>query len=157
MIKRPETPQFKWNQCDVVIISHVNGVVSWTVFFHRHGCFWLSYYLWEILFSLFVQILSLLSVLSFDVVLTSSYCISLVKFSDKYKEWLEVFSNLLILNLSWTIRSESHIDFCTQSVIMTLGGDITKGALKFRKMIEFQSSWIAMNCQWIVYSYTKSA
>ena len=37
------------------------------------------------------------------------------------------------------------------------GGDITNGALKLRKMIEFQISWIAMNCQWIVYSYTKSA
>ena len=58
-----------------------------------------------------------------------------------------MFSNLLILNLSWTITSESHIDFRAQSVIMTLGvggdgegGDITNGALKLRKMIEFQSS-----------------
>ena len=67
-----------------------------------------------------------------------------------------MFLNLLILNLSWTIRSESHIDFRTQSVIMTLGwgwegggegGDITNCALELRKMIEFQSSGIAMNCQ----------
>ena len=27
----------------------------------------------------------------------------------------------------------------------------------FRKIIEFQSSWIFINCQWAVYSYTKSA
>ena len=77
--------------------------------------------MWEILFLLFFQIWSLPSVLLFDVVLISSYCISLVNFWDKFKEWLEVFSNLLILNLSWTIRSESHIDFRTESVIMTLG------------------------------------
>ena len=74
--------------------------------------------MWEILFLLFFQIYR---VLSFDLVLISSYCISFVNFWDKFKEWLEVFSNLLILNLSWTIRSESHIDFRTQSVIMTLG------------------------------------
>ena len=34
---------------------------------------------------------------------------------------------------------------------------ITNDVLKFRKIIEFQSSWIAMSCQWIVYSYTKNA
>ena len=36
-------------------------------------------------------------------------------------------------------------------------GPITDDVLKFIKTIEFQSSWIVMNCQWIVYSYTKSA
>ena len=41
---------------------------------------------------------------------------------------------------------------------MTLGGDerdITNDVLKFWKIIDFQSSSIVMNCQWIVYSYTK--
>ena len=86
--------------------------------------------MWEILFLLFFQIWSLPSVLSFDVVLISSYCISLVNFWDKFKEWLEVFSNLLILNLSWTIRSESHIDFRRESVIMTLGwGSMGSGGI----------------------------
>ena len=36
------------------------------------------------------------------------------------------------------------------------GGAITNDALKFGKIIEFESSWIVMNCQWIVYSYIKS-
>ena len=42
-------------------------------------------------------------------------------------------------------------------VVAGVGGAITNDALNFRKSIKFQSSWIVMNCQWIVYSYTKSA
>ena len=43
------------------------------------------------------------------------------------------------------IRGESHIDFRTQSVIMSLGGGrgggaITNDVLNFRKIIKFQSS-----------------
>ena len=53
-------------------------------------------------------------------------------------------------------RDESHIDFRTQSVIMTLGGGIgggaiTNGVMKFRKIIEFQSSEIVMNCFYNIY------
>ena len=33
---------------------------------------------------------------------------------------------------------------------------ITNDVLKFRKIIEFQSSWTVMNCQWIVYSAKSS-
>ena len=42
------------------------------------------------------------------------------------------------------VRVESHIDFPTQCLIMTLasGGAITNDNLKFRKVIEFQSSCI---------------
>ena len=52
-------------------------------------------------------------------------------------------------------RGESHIYFRTQRVIMTLAGwrTITNDVLKFRKIIEFQSLWIVMNCQWIVYLF----
>ena len=58
--------------------------------------------------------------------------------------------------------AKSHIDFHTQTVIMTLGGwagEVVGGAaisndvLKFRKIIEFQSSWIVMSCQGIVMVY----
>ena len=50
-----------------------------------------------------------------------------------------------------TIKSESHIYFFTQCVIMTLSGGgggeggeaITNNVLKFRKVIEFESSCIA--------------
>ena len=49
------------------------------------------------------------------------------------------------------VRGESHIYFCVQCVKMTLGGGvwgvITNDVLKFRKIIDFQSSWIVMNCQ----------
>ena len=45
---------------------------------------------------------------------------------------------------------ESQIDFRTQCVIMTdSAGGLT--LMKFRKILEFQSSWIVMNCQWILY------
>ena len=37
------------------------------------------------------------------------------------------------------LRGESHIDFRTQCVIMT-DGALTNDVLKFRKIIEFQSS-----------------
>ena len=68
---------------------------------------------------------------------------------------------LKILNLiisDFWVRDESHIDFCKQSVTMTQegGGAITNDVSKFGKIIEFQSSWIVMNCQEIWYSYTKS-
>ena len=44
-----------------------------------------------------------------------------------------------------SLRGESHIDFCTQCVIITLEGGggvkiITNDVLEFRKIIEFQSS-----------------
>ena len=47
---------------------------------------------------------------------------------------------------------ESHVDFCTQGVIMTLAGCwehwfINNDVLKFRKILKFQSSCIVMNCQ----------
>ena len=44
------------------------------------------------------------------------------------------------------LRDESHIDFRTQCVIMTLAGGriIANDALKKRKVIEIQSSWIAI-------------
>ena len=34
---------------------------------------------------------------------------------------------------------------------------VTNDIFKFREIVEFQSSWIVMDCQWIAYSYTKSA
>ena len=46
------------------------------------------------------------------------------------------------------LRGKSHIEFRTQCVIMTLAGSnrggeaITNGALKFTKIIEFESSCI---------------
>ena len=46
------------------------------------------------------------------------------------------------------LRGKSHIEFRTQCVIMTLAGGnrggeaITNGALKFTKIIEFESSCI---------------
>ena len=45
------------------------------------------------------------------------------------------------------IRGQSHIDFRTQCVIMTLtgGGAITNDVLKFRKDIEFDSSCIVIH------------
>ena len=49
------------------------------------------------------------------------------------------------------LRGEPHIGFRTQSDIVTLeggAGAVTDEALKFRKIIEFESSWIVMNCQW---------
>ena len=43
-------------------------------------------------------------------------------------------------------RGASHIDFRTQCVIMTLagGGTVTNDVLKFRKVIEFESSCIVI-------------
>ena len=50
-----------------------------------------------------------------------------------------------------SVSVESHIDFRRQSVIIALKGGrwgvITNGALKFRKIIEFQSLLIFMDCQ----------
>ena len=61
-------------------------------------------------------------------------------------------------NIMWLIRGESHIEFRTQCVIMTLGvGGGGLSLMSFREIIEFQGSYIAMNCQWIVFLYTKSA
>ena len=44
------------------------------------------------------------------------------------------------------LRGESHIDFHTQCFIMTLviEGAITNDVLKFKKVIEFQNSCIAI-------------
>ena len=36
------------------------------------------------------------------------------------------------------------------------GENITNDVLKFRRIIEFQSSWTILKCQWIAHSYTKS-
>ena len=67
-------------------------------------------------------------------------------------------TNKTSLNNILYVRGESRIDFCRQSHNEGGGGGgITNDVLKFRKIIEFQSSWIAMSCQWIVYSYTKNA
>ena len=57
------------------------------------------------------------------------------------------------ISFSLGLKGEPHIDFRMQCVIVTLTGRgaITNGIFKFRKVIEFQSSWIAINCQWIVY------
>ena len=77
-----------------------------------------------------------------------------LEFLSIFKE----FKSLLSSDIPWRInyiqafafwmnslRGESHIDFRTQSVIMTLrGGAITNDILKFGKIIEFQSSWIAI-------------
>ena len=43
-------------------------------------------------------------------------------------------------------KGESHIDFRTQCVIITLEGgkSISKDILKFRKFMEFQNSWIVI-------------
>ena len=52
------------------------------------------------------------------------------------------------------LRGESHIDFHEQSVIMTFGGwGISNDVLKFKKYIDFQNLWIAMNFQWIVHLF----
>ena len=57
--------------------------------------------------------------------------------------------------LETCLRGESHIDFCTKSVIMTLWGrwvwDLSLWCFDIQKKL----SWIRMNCQWIVYSYTR--
>ena len=48
------------------------------------------------------------------------------------------------------LRGEPHIGFRTQSDIVTVeggGGAVTDEVLKFRKIIEFESSRIVMNCQ----------
>ena len=59
-----------------------------------------------------------------------------------------VCPNTLSENLSKNVklRGESHIDFRSQRFIMMLvdGGPITNGTLKFRKVIEFESSCIVI-------------
>ena len=69
--------------------------------------------------------------------------------THRARQYIRQYIGLLIL-----LRGESHIDFRTQSVLMTLGvvgggggvagvgggGAITNDALNFRKSIKFQSS-----------------
>ena len=67
--------------------------------------------------------------------------------THRTRQYIRQCIGLLIL-----LRGESHIDFRTQSVLMTLGvvggggvvagveGAITNDALNFRKSITFQSS-----------------
>ena len=49
------------------------------------------------------------------------------------------------------VNGESHIDFCRQCVIIRLavGGTITNDVLKFRKIIEFQSSCITISFSYV--------
>ena len=63
-------------------------------------------------------------------------------------EWLVSFSISTRFRakfkLIFVLRGESHIDFRTQCVIVTLvgGGVIANDVLIMRKVIEFQNSWI---------------
>ena len=71
------------------------------------------------------------------------------------------FLNQTEFNISFR-KDEIHdewicVDFFNFSRFSFRYGTITNDVLKFRKVIEFQSSWIVMNCQSIVYSCTKSA
>ena len=54
--------------------------------------------------------------------------------------------------LETCLRGESHIDFCTKSVIITLWG---RWVWDLSLMMFWYSKKIIMNCQWIVYSYTR--
>ena len=51
---------------------------------------------------------------------------------------------------NYSSKGKSHIDFRTQHIIMMLAGGevITNGVLKFRKVVEFESS-----CILICFSY----
>ena len=53
---------------------------------------------------------------------------------------------VLKMNSLGNFRGELHIDFRTECVTMTLtsGADITNDVLKFRKVIEFESSCIVI-------------
>ena len=86
----------------------------------------------------------------------------------KFLQKMESLNSNYKTHRLYTFKGESHIDFHTHCAIMALndrgrgwrwGGRraITNEALKFRKIVEFQCWWIVMNCQWIAYSYTKSA
>ena len=74
------------------------------------------------------------------------YGLTLVKLqvtvsSEKTRE-MKLLDKLFLLQLS--VRGKSHIDFRTQSVLMTLGGGgvcvtITNDVLKFRKLSNFKA------------------
>ena len=68
--------------------------------------------------------------------------ISSVKLNFKDSALQLILRKLAVKNCC-SFRSETHILFRTQSVIVTLrgkGGGIPNDVLKFRKIIEFQSS-----------------
>ena len=55
---------------------------------------------------------------------------------------IQVLNHICVIIIQKGVKGESHIDFRTQCVIMTLGvGEaITNVVVKFTKDIEFQSS-----------------
>ena len=61
------------------------------------------------------------------------------------------YSIFLLCDIVWycSFRGESDIHFRPQWVIMTLAVEVWNS----EKIIEFQSSLIVMNCQWVVYLF----
>ena len=50
------------------------------------------------------------------------------------------------------VKGESHIDFRTQSVIMTFTSAVTNDVFEFRKVIKFESSCIII-CFFYIYLF----